>query len=252
MKTSTVVGAIVAVIVAGGAWYWVSQKQSAPVAQTQTAEYKNIAYTIEGQPVTLVNGRAETAPVPDSTGSSQAGSAAKTVTQYFGNEATGDLNGDGVLDVAFLLTQDTGGSGTFYYAVAAFKTADGYQGTNAVLLGDRIAPQSTEFRDGMIIVNYADRKSGESFVTPPSVGISKYFKIIDGELRESSSEPAAITCLPEQRNADFCTADYTPVCATVEIQCIKAPCNPIQQTFSNSCNACANPLVNAYKAGECK
>ena len=65
---------------------------------------------------------------------------------YFGNEAAGDLNGDGVSDVALLITYDGGGSGTFYYAVAALKTDTGYQGTNAILLGDRIAPQTTEYR----------------------------------------------------------------------------------------------------------
>ncbi|MDP2668335.1 MAG: hypothetical protein Q8P07_00660 [bacterium] len=59
-------------------------------------------------------------------------------------------------------------------------------------------------------------------------------------------------CLPEQRNAEACTADVDPVCATVQIQCIKAPCNPIQETFSNSCNACKNSLVSSYTAGECK
>ncbi|MDO8523517.1 MAG: hypothetical protein Q7S12_04560 [bacterium] len=63
---------------------------------------------------------------------------------------------------------------------------------------------------------------------------------------------AAIKCLPEQRNAEVCTADFNPVCATVQIQCIKAPCNPIQETFSNSCDACKNPLVDSYIAGECK
>lgn len=65
------------------------------------------------------------------------------------------------------------------------------------------------------------------------------------------SEPEAVNCLPEQRKADFCTEDYTPVCATVQIQCIKAPCYPIQETFSNACNACKNPLVSSYLAGAC-
>lgn len=31
-----------------------------------------------------------------------------------------------------------------------------------------------------------------------------------------------------------------------------APCDPIQETFSNSCNACENPLVRSYIAGECQ
>jgi len=158
------VTAIILVVIAlGSTWYFMT-RQTAPL---QNADYKNATYVIEGQPVTLVNGRAETV--------SALGSATKTVTQYFGNEATGDLNGDGIPDVAFLLTQTTGGSGTFYYAVAAVKTASGgYEGTSAVLLGDRIAPQTTEIREGRLIVNYADRAPGESFVVQPSVGKSLF------------------------------------------------------------------------------
>ncbi len=96
---------------------------------------------------------------------------------YFGNEAVGDLNGDGVPDVAFIFTQSGGGSGTFYYVVAALKEVQGYQGTNAVLLGDRIAPQTTEIKDGQLIVNYADRKPNEPMTAQPSVGVSKYLRV---------------------------------------------------------------------------
>ena len=94
------------------------------------------------------------------------------------------LNGDKTEDIAFLITNSSGGSGTFYYVVAAVLEADGYRGTNAMLLGDRIAPQTTEFRNGEIIVNYADRKAGEPMTTPPSVGVSKYFKITNNRLVE--------------------------------------------------------------------
>ncbi|MCK6462417.1 MAG: hypothetical protein L6Q29_01180 [Candidatus Pacebacteria bacterium] len=59
-------------------------------------------------------------------------------------------------------------------------------------------------------------------------------------------------CTPEQRNVDACAKIYKPVCATVNIQCIKAPCEPIKQTFGNSCEACRNSLVNSYIEGECE
>src|SRR3989344_3892994 len=171
MKTSTVIGVVAALIVAGGAWYWL-QTGAAPLAQNiADYNYKNATYTIEGQSVTLVNGHAEVevAAAP--------AMYAKVVTDYFGNEATGDLNGDGTADTAFILYQDPGGSGTFYYVVVALKTAPGYQGTNAVLLGDRIAPQTTEIRDGELIVNYADRAPDEPFAAQPSLGVSKYLKV---------------------------------------------------------------------------
>lgn len=239
------------VIALGGVWYWSAQTPSAPVVLT--ANYKNATYRIEGQLVTLVNGSAETPVEP--------GSVMKVVTRYFGNEATGDLNGDGVSDVAFLLTQDPGGTGTFFYAIAAINTATGYQGTSAVLLGDRIAPQTTEVRDGVLIVNYAERDPNEPMVAQPSVGKSLFLKLDPATMQfgevvqnfEGESDPVkGGYCTASQRNVDFCTADYSPVCATVEIQCIKAPCNPIQQTFSNLCNACKNSLVRSYLVGACK
>lgn len=61
-----------------------------------------------------------------------------------------------------------------------------------------------------------------------------------------------ITCSDELRAGDACAQIYDPVCATVQIQCIKAPCNPIKQTFSNACTACHNKLVPGYSKGECQ
>jgi heat shock protein HslJ len=134
------------------------------------ADHRNIEYTIGGRPVLLVDGVADEPAAP--------GSAARVVTRYFGNEVRGDLNGDGREDVVFLLTQEPGGSGTFYYAAAALDSPQGLVGSQAVFLGDRIAPQTTELRpDGMIVVNYADRAPGESFATPPSVGKSIWLKL---------------------------------------------------------------------------
>ncbi|MEK7520133.1 MAG: Gmad2 immunoglobulin-like domain-containing protein [Patescibacteria group bacterium] len=145
-------------------------------AHNAAADHLNATYIIEDRPVTLANGHAETAAAP--------GSVTKTITQYFGNEARGDVSGDGQEDIVFLLTQDGGGSGTFFYAIVALKTADGYRGTNALLLGDRIAPQTTEIRSGMAIVNYADRKQGEPMTTRPSEGVSRYFTVEEGILKE--------------------------------------------------------------------
>ena len=141
-----------------------------------TGDYKNISYTIENQIVSLKNGISES--------NISTGSQAKTTTKYFGNEIKGDFNNDGKGDVAFLLTQNNGGSGTFYYVVVALKTKNGYTGTNGFLLGDRIAPQTTEFSNGDIIVNYADRGLDEPMTAQPSIGVSRYFKIEGNKLIE--------------------------------------------------------------------
>lgn len=127
--------------------------------------YKDATYSINGKSVTLKNGLSEIASAP--------GSATKTVTRYFGNEVKYDFDGDGREDVAFLLTQEPGGSGTFFYVVAALNTRNGYVGSEGFLLGDRIAPQTTELRPGgIVLVNYADRKPGEAFTVSPSLGKS--------------------------------------------------------------------------------
>ncbi|MSQ15264.1 MAG: hypothetical protein EXR50_05320 [Dehalococcoidia bacterium] len=144
------------------------------VTGTAQKSHKDASYEIEGRVVALTNGVSEV--------EAALGSASKITTRYFGNEATGDVNGDGTPDLAFLLTQSSGGSGTFYYAVAAVGSNGGYRGTNAVLLGDRIAPQTTEFRGGTFIVNYAERKPGEPMTASPSVGVSKYLKIVNEKL----------------------------------------------------------------------
>jgi heat shock protein HslJ len=126
---------------------------------------KDATYVINGQKVTLKDGISDNKIV--------SGSASTVVTRYFGNEVRLDFNGDGREDVAFIMVQNTGGSGTFYYLVAALNTPEGYIGSEGVFLGDRIAPQTTEIVKGnIILVNYADRAPGESFAIQPSVGKS--------------------------------------------------------------------------------
>ncbi len=169
---------IILLAIAGG-FYWI--KETSIFKQNNISDdYKNISYEIDGQKITLKNGTAENEIIPLS--------SSKKITKYFGNEVRADFNGDGLTDVAFLVTQNNGGSGTFFYIVAALNTPKGYIGTNAILLGDRIAPQTTEFRNEEIIVNYADRKPNEPMTSIPSVGTSKYFKVSNGKLDEKIVE----------------------------------------------------------------
>jgi hypothetical protein len=137
-------------------------------SQPAAKNLQNATYYINGEPVTLRDGVSDAPSAPNS--------ASRTVTRYFGNEAYLDLNKDGRQDTAFLLIQETGGSGTFYYLAAALNTEHGYLGSKAVLLGDRIAPQSTSpSPKGRVIVNYSERKEGEAFSVAPSVGASVTF-----------------------------------------------------------------------------
>lgn len=129
---------------------------------------KNGWYLFSGEWVHLENGKAEVVSANDE--------SITTSYQYFGNVARGDLDGDGDEDRVFLVTQQPGGSGTFFFLVGAIKEEGGYRGTHAVFIGDRIAPQTTEFREGRVIVNFAERKPGEPFTTQPSMGKSLYLK----------------------------------------------------------------------------
>lgn len=115
----------------------------------------------------------------------------KNIT-YFGNELKKDFNKDGLEDVAFLIVNNSEGSGTFYYLVAAINTKNGYIGTNAMFLGDRIAPQNINYINNEIVVNYADRKIDEPFTTKPSVGVSKYFTVKDFKLIENKQNEQVI------------------------------------------------------------
>jgi len=166
MNRLGLIGIIFVIAVVGGFFllnnYIYEEKQG-------VADYRNLTFMIAGEPVTLVDGVSEV-PAPD-------GGASKTITRYFGNEAEGDLNGDAIPDIVFLVTQESGGSGTFFYLVGALQTPAGtWNGTHAVLIGDRIAPQTTEYREGLMIVNYAERAPGEPMTAQPSVGKSLYLK----------------------------------------------------------------------------
>ncbi|MSR76372.1 MAG: META domain-containing protein [Candidatus Ryanbacteria bacterium] len=131
-------------------------------------DYKNSSYFIDGQLITLKDGVSEIPAAP--------GSATMITTRYFGNAVEADLDKDGDTDTAFLVTHNTGGSGTFYYLVGAIKEVSGYRGTSGVLIGDRIAPQTTEYRNGNVIVNYADRERGEPMTAEPSVAESLHLR----------------------------------------------------------------------------
>lgn len=167
---------IIAVVVLAGAGYWIYKSITNRPSDKISVDPRNAIYIVDGAEVVLINGKAEK-DIP--------GSASKIITQYFGNEIRADFNGDGIQDAAFLLTRNSGGSGTFYYVAATLGLKDGSRGTNAIFLGDRIAPQTTEFQNGEIIVNYADRKINEPMSASPSVGVTKYLKVSDGTLIEA-------------------------------------------------------------------
>jgi predicted small lipoprotein YifL len=100
-------------------------------------------YVIQGRQVTLARGAASTPAAP--------GSVSRVRTWIAAGPVAGRLSGDGGPDVAVVLAQDTGGSGTFYYAAALLGDGSARgRATNAVFLGDRVAVTGLSVGGGVI------------------------------------------------------------------------------------------------------
>jgi hypothetical protein len=160
----------------GSSFLTPTQENAKVISYEFAVDPLNATYSIEGHPVHLQDGRSEMATTSHSATTMKARAYGKTVY--------GDLNGNGNEDAAILLIHDLGGSGTFFYVAGALNIDGKYQGTNAVLLGDRITPRDLQIQNGVLIVKYADRRPGEPMTAPPSVLISKYL-ILKGAQLES-------------------------------------------------------------------
>ena len=136
-------------------------------------------YTFDGKNITLTNGLSEQTIVP--------GSASKVITRVFGEPVIGDLDQDGVDDAIFFVTQETGGSGTFFYVIAALRKGGAYQGLPAFLIGDRIAPQNISINKGIARVNYATRGASDAMSVETSTGITKYLFVEQGILVQGNA-----------------------------------------------------------------
>lgn len=147
----------------------VSAEMSMPAANPL-----DITLEIAGQKIVLHNGHSE---IPLSTDG-----VSKIRTSVFNDPVTADLDSDGDDDAVLLLVHDPGGSGTFYYLVAALNSNGSYQGTNTVLLGDRIIPQSITVQNGIITATYKTQKQGEARSAVPSFVVKRYLTVKSGEL----------------------------------------------------------------------
>jgi hypothetical protein len=188
-KIYVVGGLIILVCVLIGGYFLERSRPATPIAtvskQTSTANFDplNATYILDGSPVTLIGGKSTQVAAP--------GSAEVITTELFGEPMLGDVNGNGVNDAAVMLVQTGSGSGTFYYVAAALATssgAGGTVGTNTIFLGDRIAPDTMQIANGIIMVNYADRKPTDPMTTAPSVGVSKYLVVVGTTLYDTPSD----------------------------------------------------------------
>ena len=197
----------------------------------------NATYLIDGTPVKLTDGKSEEAVAP--------GSAEMITTQIFGQPVYGDINGDGKNDAAIFLVQDGGGSGTFYYVVTALGSDHGAIGTNAIFLGDRVAPDTMQVANGIITANYADRKTGDPMSTQPSIGVSKYIVTINGMLYDT---PPDIYPLPsgftwnEKQATTMTSGEINTTSTLVGVEIKSQPIENITDLSAKS-----SPFSNYYK-----
>ena len=158
------VGLIVILVISGCS----RENDSASVVSAVAAlaaDPLNTTYRIDDLEIHLRNGHFEMPAAP--------GSAAMVTATVWDTPAYGDLDGGGDSDAALILVYQGGGSGTFYYVVAALHDADGYRGTNAILLGDRVIPGTVRIQNRNIIVDFLDRAQSEPMAETPTINVTR-------------------------------------------------------------------------------
>lgn len=167
----------------------------------------NASYFIENRWIHLENGRAEWQAAP--------GSATKVLVDLFGDITVGELNYDNSDDALVILAYQGGGSGTFFYLGAAISENGQFHGTNAILLGDRIGTPKVKSRNGLITVDYLDRRRDEPMAAPPSVEHTRYFFLHNsmlGEIEPAGGEAiyqGLLTIGHEERSFQPCDAQHS-------------------------------------------
>ena len=176
MKNSILIFTALLVVAVAGVYLSSSGKeQRNNTRSVENSSPKNATYLIDGERYTLVDGRTEVESALNAT--------SKNVVTMFGEPQFGDMDGDGEDDALIILVLTTGGSGTFYYAAIAANINGEYNGTDAIVLGDRIAPQTHFVQKGRGIVNYAVRNPRDSFAVQPSLQQSLHLQLDKENLR---------------------------------------------------------------------
>ena len=147
-----------------------------PTHSAAAFDPRNASFSLDGRTVVLTNGQSQAPAAP--------GSASSVTTRYLGKVAYGDLTRDGQEDLAYFVTREGGGSGQFYYVVAAIRGANGYKTTNAFLVGDRIEPQSLRIAANELQATFLGRARDEPMTTPPSRESVLLLKVTPGGVLE--------------------------------------------------------------------
>ena len=116
------------------------------------------------------------------------------------------------------------------------------------------APAPTSTTDSGLSPERPVACTKEAKICPDGSGVGRTgpnceFAACPGEMMDDSE--GKLLCSPESKLAEMCTMEYAPVCGLVEVQCVTTPCDPVSQTFSNACSACASGNVSEFTPGAC-
>ena len=118
-----------------------------PQPTIDIATLKNLTYVLDGEKITLRDGKREF-------GSPDMGDSAPDVVPayvYLTDWAFGDITGDGSNGAVAVLQKTDGGSGIYYYLVPVTSNGGKIQSsTNGYTLGDRLAFKSIEINSGHV------------------------------------------------------------------------------------------------------
>jgi len=150
MNKNILIGTLSILVLIGGA-FWLTQGEP---ADALTQDYMTTKYEIDGEMVELETNRVE----------------------YFGNEAWADFNADGQDDVSFLIARTSEAGERSYYVAAALNLEEGFEGMNTVFLGNNIAIQTAEYKNGLLVVNFTNENEDQT-IQDSMTGITKLFSI---------------------------------------------------------------------------
>ncbi|KND49032.1 MAG: hypothetical protein AB200_01215 [Parcubacteria bacterium C7867-005] len=178
-----IIAILVLILIAFGVWFFYNAAQSIPSEnpdnQTNTTkpDASNASFEFEDGLIKLTKGKNEQEVAP--------GSAMVQETVLTDLKSYGDLNGDNKQDSAAVLVQSGGGSGVFFYIGAYVSGPVSYKGSNVVFFGDRIEPKSISVKNGVITLEYLDRKLTDSYDVEPTIKTTKKFSLSKGILVEA-------------------------------------------------------------------
>ena len=140
---------------------------SPAIAQTQVwspitlDELKNLTYQIDGEDITLQNGKREFNPDSDR------GIHDKAIFVHLVDHAFGDIDGDGSSDAIAVLQVSDGGSGIYYYLSTVYNDHGSPKVIGpAFILGDRLEFRSVSIRDGKVAAQLMMHKPEDALCCP--------------------------------------------------------------------------------------